>query len=603
MQDVRVEYNPSSKVKIYGAACELYTMREGKKTKFQNALSDCVLDLHKQCGVYTVPEMVGVILDKIRWSKSYNLKGKRFLEPCCGDGAFLKSAVLELVESLRNRGIPLNYQSLSGRIVAFEIHPDEADKARLAVSDLLSTLGIRFELAVRLSRTWIRNEDFLLARKRIRNITHVGTNPPYIRWTGIPSELGDAYRASLPWETTRGDLCVAFLARIIDTISSGAFIGVLSSDRWLFSACAESFRSQWLEKVEIVDLLPVSPSDAFQKTVSTSPMLCILQRRHEIKNTAERTARSQIRPAVRKSSNAWSSPKMKIYSPFGNLGIIEKWRAMFPPIENVGCHIRVGPALGHEAAYVGTRDELKIEEELLIPYISSREIRGGRLSWRKRWAICVGSSDGGYIDLSACPLAESHFAKFKGPLKKRSCVKREDQWYRTIDRTIPNNWRGEKLLIQEMSCSPCAVYDGLGFMPSHGIYAIFSDEWPTEILAGVLSSGILKMVMATVAPRMPGGSIRCYKRFLSQIPLPRWDLLTDHDRTTLSVCSEVQDHDGLIAKVADIYDVNRELLDMNAYPQRLSIQSDRKGNSSGFRDLLGEKERIGPSVSMNRSVV
>ena len=525
-----------------------------------DSIATSVSDLHDQCGIYTSPEIVSAILTKIGWDRTYDLRKKRFLEPCFGDGIFLKSVVVELIRSFKQHGRPLHFRYLSGRIIAFEIHPVEAEKARASITTLLCTLKLGATLAARLASEWIRTQDFLLSRTAIRGITHIGTNPPYIRWCRIPSKIGNTYRAILPKEITRGDLCVAFLARIIDVASKGAYIGVLSSDRWLYSAYAESFRNEWLRKVEIIDLISVSPSSAFQRNVSTSPIICILKRKMSETKESGDSIKKTVYSHTRQHDNAWSSPKMKIYCQSGHLEVVRKWRRMYPPIEHAGCRIKVGPALGHEPAYIGPRKELEIEKELLVPYVTAKEIKNGVIRWSERWAICMGASDGGFVDLSKYPLAEAHLEKFKEILIKRTCVRHQEFWYRTIDRTIPSDWSDEKILVREISRSPCAVYDSVGYMPSHGIYAIFSHEWPVEVLSNLLSTGILKIVMETIAPRMPNGDLRCYKRFLSQIPLPLWRSLSNSDRTALYNYSKQSDNSGLISKVSQIYDVMPELL-------------------------------------------
>ena len=540
---------------------------EFKTVKRNRSTSDSISDLHKRCGIYTDRKIASMVLRKIGWTCSRNLGNKRFLEPCCGDGVFLICAIRELLRSFRKYGKPLHFQTLSKRIVAFEIHPVEAAKARDSIVRELSASGVNARLALRLADEWVRTEDFLVTQSRIGGITHVGANPPYVRWSNVPSRLGDIYRSALPKEVTTGDLSVAFFARIIDAVPVGTSIGILSSDRWLYSVRATAFRNKWLPKVKIDELIPIAPSVAFQRSVSISPLISVFIRKD---------AESSDVPGTEINAGLWSSPKMRIYHRHDNLEVIAKWRRLFPPIEDAGCRIRVGPALGHEPAFVGSKDDLGVEEELLAPYVAPHEIVHTQIHWRGRYALCAGTPDGELIDLSVFPLARARLNRFKKHLKKRSCVGSGNVWFKTIDRTVPGDWTEKKILVPELSRSPSTAYDDIGLMPSHGIYAIFSDEWPTEILSYLLSSGILYVTLDAIAPRMRSGSIRCYKRFLAQIPVPKWGALSDADRAALVAHAKQRNHLRFMKKVARIYGVEFEFL--NGYstciPQAMNLKID-----------------------------
>ena len=138
-----------------------------RKTEIADpAPSECIgvdiSDLHDRCGIYTDHETANFVLKKIGWTKFNSLRKARLLEPCAGDGALLIVAIRELIGSFRKHEIPLHFKFLSSRIIAFEIHPREAQKARKAAVFELTTLGLSASLAGRLANEWIRTEDFLL---------------------------------------------------------------------------------------------------------------------------------------------------------------------------------------------------------------------------------------------------------------------------------------------------------------------------------------------------------------------------------------------------------------------------------------------------------
>jgi hypothetical protein len=155
---------------------------------------------------------------------------------------------------------------------------------------------------------------------------------------------------------------------------------------------------------------------------------------------------------------------------------------------------------------------------------------------------------------------------FRDLLEKRACVKRKpgvgqsDRWYRTIDRVDPKVWARPKILMPEIVRSPRIALDDAGHLPSHGIYAVFSDAWPLPVLRDLLASGIFGLVMECIAPRLNGNYKRCYKRFLSRLPLPLWDGLAQRARSDLAAACADHDRIRISEIIARLYEVDVELL-------------------------------------------
>ena len=82
--------------------------------------------------------------------------------------------------------------------------------------------------------------------------------------------------------------------------------------------------------------------------------------------------------------------------------------------------------------------------------------------------------------------------------------------------------------------------DRSGGVPAHSIYAIFSDDWPDDALMRVLNSGLLELTAKALSPTMGSGWYRTYKRFLAQIPLPKWALLSPRQQAALTQDGHLQ---------------------------------------------------------------
>jgi adenine-specific DNA-methyltransferase len=542
-------------------------------SEYPRATAREVADLHERCGIFTQDSTAGAMLGSIGWRAQADLSGASLLDPCIGDGAFIVPAVETLIASLRRTGTPPTPETLAGRILGIELHRPTFRKAWAVVEAALLSAGIDAASASRALHVWLHNDDFLLRDFRSTTFTHIVANPPYLRWGKLPRGLAETYRNRLPAAWTSGDLSVAFIAKMIELAADGGRLALLSSDRWLHAAHAERFRTHWLPKVRIDRIEQVDSRAVFRTPVSAYPVIAILTRLD-----ANHQAQRPTVPAADRSLNR----------------IIEGWMARFPPMQQAGCEIRVGPALGPEAAFVGRA--LDVEDALLLPYLRPREIVGDGIAGAGDQVIRVHAPGGGLIDLRRYPKAARHLERFRQRLEQRACVQGASgarRWYRTIDRIDPTRWARDKLLLPEILCTPRIALDQAGHVPAHGIYAIFSTGWPLPILRDLLAAGILGAVLKCIAPRIGGGCKRCYKRFLSRLPLPCWNALPAairedlrHARTTST--ARLEGHPGSL-----LPGLHGLLLPRRRRGDRLVARLRAAGQGTG---ASGPRRRAGPAL-------
>lgn len=437
--------------------------------------------LHRRCGIYTNPEIVCRILDGVDWHERVNLSRSRLLEPAAGNGAFVVEAARRLVLSLSWHGIPLTPPNLLHRITAFELHPRESNVARSRVVATLSSVGVQRRTAQLCANSWIVDGDFLLAQLPFACFTHAVGNPPYVRWRRVPPRLKAVYEKRLPPEMIGGDLFLPFLDKALRLLRVGGTCGFLCSDRWRFMAFAESFRTKWLPRLTIKSERRLPSSKAFIDNVDSYPTIVI----------------GTKRPL-----------KMKAR--------IRSTRSRGQTLAELGCVIRVGPALGHTPAYVLGPQEKDVESKLLRPWIDATEITEGKVIWQGRRVVAM-YEDEKLVDLDRFPLLKARLKRFRKILKKRSIVVGGAQWFRPIDRVIVAAWARPKLLVPELAKIPRLAIDRTGAIPSHGVYAIFAPDDNVEALYEKLRDGKLAAALSRIAPRVKGNYIRCYRRFLRMV--------------------------------------------------------------------------------------
>jgi adenine-specific DNA-methyltransferase len=437
--------------------------------------------LHARCGIYTNQQTVCFILNAVGWGETADLSSARLLEPAAGNGAFVVEAARRLVAALSHRRIALTPDNLLPRITAFELHPRESKLARSKVVATLCSGGVDTPTAKRCARSWILCKDFLLANIPAGRFTHTVGNPPYIRWARIPQRLRTAYEKQLSRDVTGGDLFLPFLDRALHFLRPGGLCGLLCSDRWRFMAFAEDFRRKWLPRLEIKLERSLSSFEAFVDNVDSYPTILVAKTRL--------ISKKQPVPDVRQGRT----------------------------LAELGCTIRVGPALGHTPAFVLGPDENDVEPELLQPWIDGTEIAEGKLSWKGRRVIAMFGKDGGLVDLGQFPLLKARLKRFKKMLENRSIVSNGARWFRPIDRVIAAQWARPKLLVPELAKIPRMAIDRSGAIPSHGVYAIFAPDDNVEALYGRLCDGKLAAALEGIAPKVKGGYVRCYRRFLLKV--------------------------------------------------------------------------------------
>ena len=447
---------------------------------------DAIDQLHRLSAVYTTPEVVETILDAVGWRSDQDLSSFRLLEPAAGNGEFVLRAARRLVSSYRRYGVTLSAQSLSDRITAFEFQHQAVSEARARVVATLRTIGLHHNTARACSIAWIRHEDFLLTDLHSCRFTHVVGNPPYTRWSKIPAILRDIYDDRLPEEITKGDLFIPFLHRAFEHVTANGMCGLVCSDRWKYMAFAESFRRKWLPLLDVISDDPVDAGVAFSRHVDAYPTILIARKR-----TTKKPA-SHFMDARQGST-----------------------------LEQLGCTIRVGPALGHTPAFVlEVGDDEDVEPQLLHAWVDGSEISDGVVNWRGRRVIEMFDDDGRLIDLQEYPRLATRLCRFSSALRSRSIVRNGAPWYRTIERVRATDWCQPKLLVPELAKIPRVALDRAGLIPSHGVYAIFPPSGDDiDDLYTRLSNGRLAEALHGIAPRIKAGYVRCYRRFLLKIRL------------------------------------------------------------------------------------
>lgn len=504
------------------------------------------------------------MLDRIGWTSASDLRGRRLLEPACGDGSFLVIAVARLLESLTRHG-SLNEDALGDAILAFEFEPATADALRRRLRAVLEGAGFASSIASRLAARWLRCEDFLLAEVSAE-FTDVIGNPPYMRWSKLPDRLRKSYEARLPAFAARGDLCLAFVCRSVQLLkASEGRLAFLCADRWLRCAYGSAARVELQKDVRLSCHVEVHDVPVFlgQRKVGAYAAISILDRRlrgsavvgrasslddlHRLLLRDVDSAPNSCTSLLRGSEGAvLAEPDLAaIFSEVASAGL---------PLSACGIEVRCGMALGC-ASFFLVEGETDIEESRLKPWIRTPDLlANGRVQSSSR-VIDVWDDDGRLVALEKFPRLKAHLERHRTELEGRACVaKKTDEWYRTIDRLDLVRMLAPKILVAGMAKSSRVAFSTGGAQPSNAIYAVTSTEWPLTALFALFRFGALDIFASVLAPKFAGGVKRFDGNVLRQVRVPRWSSIDPVLQKTLlgaDVASAIPQPE----LIADIYKI------------------------------------------------
>ncbi|HYK18871.1 MAG TPA: hypothetical protein VEV37_12660 [Bryobacteraceae bacterium] len=291
----------------------------------------------------------------------------------------------------------------------------------------------------------------------------------------------------LAWQRDKpvaADLFIPFLDRSLELLATDGRCGFICSDRWRFMAFAEAFRTKWLPRLKIVQQETFLAADAFLRDIDSYPHVLVAVKR-------ETKTKLIAAPAVTKSKT----------------------------LTELGCSVKVGPALGCTPAFVLEPGEDDVETELLWPWVDGTDVQEGAVIFAGRRVVAMYGDDGKLVNLDCFPFLKSRLERYQEKLKAQSIVRAGAPWFRPIDRVRVCDWKRPKLLVPEIAKVPRLAIDRAGMIPSHGVYAIFAPGDDVDGLYDRLCGGKLAGALNGIAPRVKGGYVRCYRRFLLEIPI------------------------------------------------------------------------------------
>jgi hypothetical protein len=484
--------------------------------------------------VLTKPSVVEKMLELVNYHSDIDLGNVKIVEPASGDGAFAIPIINILYESSKNHDF--NFESALGNLKFFELDDQMYSHLKENITKRLLNFGYNLPESI------IEKGDFLTSE--FGEVDIIIGNPPYVRHENIPDKEKSIYRKEFGTFTHRSDLYIAFFEKGLRHLKNGGFLSFICSNRWLKNQYGERLRNyihHGFDLIEVIDLECTSP---FEEEVIAYPAIINIRKGKNSENSKyykiedldllEKFSRKDIPDRLLNTG---------IPNWFHNLNNGQTHHKFLNSIENQGFKIGIGVATGCDKVFI--RDDFPelIEKELLLPILTSKDVRNNNLNWGGKYILNPFDKKGNLIDLMKYPKAFDYLNSNASALKNRHVAKKNiDKWYKTIDKINYQLTFESKIILPDISGNNHILIDDGNYYPHHNLYYIKGGRREDlTILAAILMSSFARDQLSEFGNKMNGGYPRWQSQNLRKLHLPLISAIPDWARTELIIAYEKRD--------------------------------------------------------------
>jgi hypothetical protein len=291
---------------------------------------------------------------------------------------------------------------------------------------------------------------------------------------------------------------------------------------------------------EIIDLEKV---DAFEETVIAYPAITTIVKSKSIEPTPYyqlETLESLLafesgsKPdrVLSSNSNNWFSRE------YSHNDVSVKLAS----ISEQGFTIGIGVATGRDKVFIRKDFKELVEEELILPILTSRGVRGSEIEWKGNYFINPYNSEGGLIELENFPKAKKYFNENYHSLSERHVSKKNpNKWYRTIDKVQASLTTAPKIILPDITVNTIVHIDEGNFYPHHNLYYITGkDIQMLELLAAILMSDFVRDQLSEMGNKMNGGYPRWQSQNIRKLKVPYLDSIPPDIASSIRSAYKVQ---------------------------------------------------------------
>ena len=534
---------------------------------------------------YTPYELARFVAQKIISSLDIHaLPTISVLDPACGEGELLNAFAETLPSHIQQNttllGVETNAQSLQrtlSRLEAFPVRQVRLEQGSFL--DLCTLPVMQQQLFSDVQETSINLEkvDVIIA------------NPPYVRTQTLGA--AEAQRLAQAFGLTgRVDLYYAFLVAMTHQLLPGGILGVITSNRFLFTQSGSAIRELLSCEYEIIEVIDLGDTKLFEAAVL--PAIFIGRKRHPQERIQQDANFTRIYEkqtpvkdiaTIRNASSIYSALQEGInddYAIAERTFTVTHGKLVLPTTPDAPWHmvtdaeqqwlstidnhmhcrisdvVKVRVGIKTTADEVFIRDdwqrlpeEVRPEAELLRPLLSQEQ----SARWQpdisdthSRQVLYTHTVQNGKrvaIDLKHYPKAAAYLTQHHARLAGRKYVlDAKRQWYEIWVPQNPSSWQQPKIVFPDISPAPKFFYDEQGCIVDGNCYwIILSDNQSSDILfliAGVANSRLMTLYHdLAFNNKLYAGRRRYLTQYVERYPLP--DLHTDVSQYIIRLVKEL----------------------------------------------------------------
>ncbi len=512
----------------------------------------------KETGATFTPEGLAQFLAKRILGYHSVMKDTVVLDPACGDGALLHSI-----------GKQLALQRKPFKLLGFDTNKTYLDVAQ-------QKLGFNFK-----EGTELKNADFLeeidlatsqfslnfaQVKSSVNNIADIViANPPYVRTQVLGAQKAQALAKKFKLKG-RVDLYYPFLISMTHALKENGLLGVITSNRYLFTKSGTGIRQFLAANYEILEVIDLGDTKLFDAAVL--PAIFIgRKRKGQLSANAKfqkiyeelNGHKGKLIPSVNvydileSPQQGYFTDGLKRYKK--TLGIIKfpktkthnwamlsekeaKWvhQIEAASTETIGDSLKVRVGIKTTADKVFISDSwdklngLKPEDCLLKELLSQENIKPWGLCNKKKLKVLYPHiyENGlkSVIDINQYPAAKKYLTHHKTVLEGRKYViDAGRKWFEIWVPQNPGLWRFPKLVFPDISPIPRFYYDESGKIVNGNCYWIVATR-PEETEKLLLIQGIANSKLMTkyhdlvFSNKLYAGRRRYFSQYVQKYPLP-----------------------------------------------------------------------------------
>jgi hypothetical protein len=518
-----------------------------------------MIDNRKINGIHFTPnnlsEFLGQrIIDNFDLSNKQNLT---ILDPACGEGELLIS-ISKIIDN-----------SINCKFIGYDIDHNHISATKQRFQSIKNS---KFEIYHKdFLEIDITNNSFDLFSSTAKQETELAdviiANPPYVRTQVIGAEKAKFYSKKYNIKG-RIDLYFPFLISMTNNLKTGGILGVLTSNKYLFTKSGESIRKYLIENYEIIEIIDLGDTKFFEAAVL--PAIFIGRKKSiNSKNQNENTKFTKIyeynpnghKPEIANSIIEILNKQVdgvykvndKLYKQTVGKLIFAKEKSavwsMCNTSENdwvkainknssskVCDHVKVKIGVKTTADNVFIRDDWHLlniekqpEKELLKPLISQDNItKWERIDTTKLkilYPYLIQNGKKTLIDIEKYPNSLNYFNDFKEQLKSRKyLIDAGREWFEIWVAQNPIYWQKPKIVFPDISLYPRFYLDFSGSIVNGNCYWIITENENIDLLyliQGVANSKLMtKYHDLCFNNKLYSGRRRYFSQYVEKYPLP-----------------------------------------------------------------------------------